>query len=226
MTKSRPRSVFSFGYGVFDLDGTLVDSIAPCISLFSELVSAYRIDRRAAAAAYLRDTTLTLEESFRRILGEHGVDAGDVAIAGLMARFNRLIKKEPIGFVPGAQRLIRRLRQSGRVLFVSSGSPDETVNRRLGSMRARGMFQETRGSTAVPKGPEHVELFAASLGLSLSEFAADAFICGDFEKDMAIGRETGLYAIGVLGSIDDVRLRQAGARRVIPDLKTLLADPC
>jgi len=226
MTKSRPRSVFSFSYGVFDLDGTLVDSIVPCIRLFSELVSRHGVDPRTAASSYLDDTTLSLEDSFRRVLDAHAGCATDELVAGLMTDFNRLIRSEPIGFVPGAERLLRRLRRSGRVLFVSSGSPDATVNRRLGSLRSQGMFLDARGSTAVVKGPEHIELFAAGLGLTLAEFAANAFICGDFEKDMVIGRETGLYAIGVLGSVDGGRLRQAGARRIIPDLKTLLTDRC
>jgi len=226
MTKSRARSVFSFRYGVFDLDGTLVDSIVPCIRIFSELASDYGIDRRAAADSYLGDTTLSLEDSFRRVLSEHGKEAGQARIDRLMTRFTAMIRREPIAFVPGAKRLVRRLHERGSVLFVSSGSPDETVDRRLGSVLARGLIRRAFGSTAVVKGPEHIELFADGLGLTLREFAADAFICGDFEKDMAIGRETGLYAIGVLGSVDAGRLRLAGARRVVPDLKTLLADHC
>jgi phosphoglycolate phosphatase-like HAD superfamily hydrolase len=225
MSQRRTRSVFSFRYGIFDLDGTLVDSIVPCTRLFSELVSEFGIEPKAAARSYLSDTTLTLEDSFRRVLAEYGLVFSESEIDRLMAGFTERIRREPIDFVPGARRLIHTLRQRGLTLFVSSGSPDETVRRRLGSETVKGSFNLTFGSTAVIKGPEHIELFAEALGLPLAEFARNAFICGDFEKDMLIGRETGLYAIGVLGSVSPERLRRSGAKRIIPNLKTLLSDP-
>jgi phosphoglycolate phosphatase-like HAD superfamily hydrolase len=225
MARRRTRSVFSFKYGVFDLDGTLVDSMIPCTRLFAELVSGFGIEPKAAVRSYLSDTTITLEDSFRRVLAEYGVVVSEADISRLMTEFNARIKSEPVEFMPGAQRLIRTLRQRGLTLFVSSGSPDEVVRRRLGSELARGAFKLAFGSTAVTKGPEHICMFADSLGLTLAEFASQAFFCGDFEKDMLIGRETGLYTIGILSTIDPDRLRQAGARRIVPDLKTLLSDP-
>lgn len=225
MARHRTRSVFSFRYGVFDLDGTLVDSLVPCIRLFTDLTSKFGIEPKAAVRSYLSDTTITLEDSFRRVLAEYGVVFKDADINRLMTEFNARIKGEPVDFMPGAVRLIRALKRRGLTLFVSSGSPDEVVRRRLGSELTKGSFDLAFGSTAVTKGPEHIEMFADSLGLTLAEFAADGFFCGDFEKDMLIARDVGLYPIGVMSTIDAERLRLAGAKRIVPDLKTLLSDP-
>ncbi len=218
------RSVLTFRYGVFDLDGTLVDSMGACTKVVCELMKAYGISPADTAAAYLLDTCLGLEDCFRNILNVHGRRYRDADIERMCRKFNVLIQRERMDFFPGARRLIHRLRKRGLTLFVSSGSPDETVSRRLGSELARGMFVRVMGSTAVPKGPEHVEIFARDLGLTPAEFAANAFICGDLERDMAMARDCGLYAIGVLGTISQERLRAAGARRLIKSVRDLLTD--
>jgi len=222
---ARNRSIFSFDHGVFDLDGTLVDSMGACTDIFSRLVAGQGIDPAEAARSYLSDTTRSLEDGFRQVLAEFGAEHNDAIVAGLMTRFADEIKREPIGFFPGARRLVRRLRQAGRQLFVSSGSPDEVVRRRLGAEAVRGMFRLTFGSTALPKGPEHIRRFAEELRQTPEEFGARGFIIGDLEIDMIIGREAGLYAIGVATTIAADRLRAAGARRIVPDIRTLLADP-
>ncbi len=218
------RSVLSFRYGVFDLDGTLVDSMGGCVRVICELMAAYGISPADATASYLSDTCLGLDDCLRQILSDHGRRFRDADIARLHAKFNEKIRRERMDFFPGARRVIHKLRDKGLNLFVSSGSPDETVDRRLGAELVRGMFVRALGSTAVPKGPEHIEIFARAAGVTVAEFAANAFICGDLERDMAIARDCGLYAIGVLGTISAERLRQAGSKRLIKNVRDLLTD--
>jgi len=221
----RTRSVFSFDHGVFDLDGTLVDSMGACTGIFARLVASRGVDPDAATRSYLSNTTRSLEETFRETLAEHGAEHEDETVARMMLWFAELIKREHLDFFPGAKRLVRRLKEAGKTLFVSSGSPDEVVCRRLGAERIKGLFQLVLGSTDIVKGREHIRLFAEEAGLTTAEFGRAGFLIGDLELDMMIARETGLYGIGVATTISAERLRAAGARRIIPDIKTLLSDP-
>jgi phosphoglycolate phosphatase-like HAD superfamily hydrolase len=219
------RSVFSFRYGIFDMDGTLIDSMQPCLKIFADLVADHGINEAAARASFEAATSARLTDIFRQTIIASGRTVTDQEIADLHLEFERRIRLQPIDFFAGAKRLVRALNAKGITLFVSSGSPDETVNRRLGSERSRGRFKLTLGSTATPKGPLHIQAFAEAAGVCVTELARDCFYCGDSEMDMLIGHRFGLYTVGVLGTIGADRLRAAGARRLVPGIGTLLADP-
>ncbi|MFA6603976.1 MAG: HAD hydrolase-like protein [Patescibacteria group bacterium] len=219
------RSVFSFRYGIFDMDGTLIDSMQPCLKIFADLVASYGLDEAAARDSFAAATSAKLTDIFRQTINAAGDNPTDKEIASLFLEFERRIRLVPIDYLAGAKRLLRALAGKGVTIFVSSGSPDETVSRRLGSELARGRFKLTLGSTAIPKGPLHIQAFADAAGVCITEFARDCFYCGDSEMDMLIGHRFDLYTVGVLGTITAERLRAAGARRVIPGIDALLADP-
>lgn len=219
-----PKSVYSFSYGVFDNDGTLVDSIPFCSGIFADVVSPLGVPRDAAETYYRRTTGKPMREQYRGILGAHGVAFDDELVEDLRRTFDRKFLALDVRFFPRARRALAALARRQR-LFLSSAAPDAAVWKRLNAGDAAKHFTVAYGSSAVPKGPRHVELFAETVGMAVTDFAERAYFCGDSEADMDIASRCGLYAVGVRGTVSDARLRRAGARRLVSSVGELLADP-
>lgn len=219
-----PRSVYSFDFGVFDCDGTLVDSIPFCGDIFADVLSPLGVSRAMAIEFYSRTTGQPMREQYRGILGAHGVPFGDDDIERLRKSFDQKFLALDVPYFPRVKRTIAALAKR-QTLFLSSAAPDAAVWKRLTSGNAHRHFAQGYGSTAAPKGPRHLELFAEVVGMELQDFAARAYFCGDSEADMHIGSQAGLYAIGVRGTVSDERLWNAGARRLVTSVAELLSDP-
>lgn len=219
-----PKSVFSFRFGVFDNDGTLVDSIPFCSGIFADVVGPLGVPRQEAETFYRRTTGKPMREQYRGILSGRGIAFDDALIEDLRRSFDRKFVALDVPFFPRARRALATLAR-GRRLFLSSAAPDAAVWKRLNAGDAAKHFTVAYGSSAVPKGPRHVELFAEAVSMDVADFAERAFLCGDSETDMAIAAACGLYAIGVRGTVSDARLRKAGARRIVTSVAELLSDP-
>lgn len=220
------RSAFAFRYGVFDLDGTLVDTMPACGRIFAELAASYGCDPDEARSFYFATTGSPVREQFREIIRRTGRSPAPEELACLWVEFGRRFDKEPTVFFDGAADLLHELRAAGTVLFVSSASPDNTVRRRLTDGGVLDLFELPLGSTAIHKGRGHHDEFAARVGARhADDFAKDAFLCGDGETDMRIAASVGAFAIGVMGTVDGTRLLAAGANRVVPSVASLLKDP-
>ena len=220
----RTRSVFSFRYGVFDCDGTLVDSIPFCGDIFADVVSPLGVPRADALEYYSRTTGTPMREQYRGILSGHGITYDDAEIEDLRKTFDRRFLALDVKYFPRARRTLAALARRQK-LFLSSAAPDAAVWKRLVDGDAARHFTLAYGSTAIPKGPRHLEVFAEVVGMDLRDLAQCAYFCGDSETDMRIGHEAGLYAIGVRGTVSDARLRAAGAQRLVTSVAELLSDP-
>ena len=71
------------------------------------------------------------------------------------------------------------------------------------------------------KGPEHVRLAAAELGLEVSDLGSVSVLVGDQEGDMRLAKESGMLAIGRASETTSARLTAAGADYLIADLTEL-----
>ena len=141
----------------------------------------------------------------------------------LRKAFDRQFLALDMKFFPRARRTLATLARRQK-LFLSSAAPDAAVWKRIVGGGAAKHFTLAYGSTAIPKGPRHLEVFAEVIGMDLRDFAERAYFCGDSEADMRIGSLAGLYTIGVSGTVSDARLWRAGARRIIASVDELLAD--
>ncbi|HTM67730.1 MAG TPA: HAD hydrolase-like protein [Candidatus Binatia bacterium] len=219
------RSVLSFEYGVFDNDGTLVDTLPYCAGLFADAVAPYGVPRADAERYYAETTGMPMREQYRGVLAAHGIALRDEEIERVRKDFDAAFLKLDVRFFPHARRMLARLRRKGLTLFLSSAASDACVWKRLNAGGATKHFTLAYGSTAVPKGRRHLEIFSEVARKDLAEFAAKAFFCGDGETDMEIARTNGLYAIGVRGTVSDARLRAAGAQRLVTTVAEFLCDP-
>lgn len=219
------RSIYAFNYAVFDLDGTLLNSITACHDAYAYSVARFGIERDVAVAHYHTTTGLPLRQQYRLLFEQERVNAEGVTFDELQSAFDEVFGTRPASFFDGALTTVQTLQQAGTMLFLSSASSDAVVAKRLRDGLITEAFTLALGSTAVPKGQRHIERFFRSVGATPHEFAQRGVFIGDGETDMRIGRAAGMYAIGVAGTVSAERLRAAGAHRVVPSVRMLMADP-
>lgn len=220
----RIDNVFNYGYGIFDLDGTIVDTMRQCGDIFARLCEPFTNEYDAALAYYYETTGSPMKDQFRDFLGSYGNAPTDTALDRLWAMFNERLDKVPTVAFPRAVETLHALHDQGVLLFLSSASATPTVDKRLGDLGVTPLFRCVLGSTWVPKSEEHISVFAEAVGVPRATFAKDAFFVGDGPTDMRIAKTTGMAPIGVSGTVNDERLVAAGAYRLVPSVASFLSD--
>lgn len=207
---------------IFDLDGTLIDSLADI---------AEAVNRALDQHGYPRQPL----ESFPQFIGE-GVGAlveravpSDVLhtldIPAMIADYQRHYAdtwREKTRPYDGITQVIRALRSGGMKTAVLSNKPEHFTKLCCDHFFAPGSFDAVRGALeGVPRKPHPqagLEL-AAELGVTPDECS----YIGDSGLDMAFAVNSGMLPVGVLwGFRSEDELRANGARRLIAAPEELL----
>lgn len=221
----RYRSIYTFNYGIFDMDGTLIDSLPKVSAMFGKVVERHLgINADYVEEFYLRNTHMLMSQTIMKLAEMFKMKVAEKEIDSIRWEFEENFLKVPVDFFPGAISALKKLHGSGMVLFLSSLASSEMVNKRLQHGKISGLFNIKLGSDKIRKGPEHFGLFARSLGLTPEEFARHTFFCGDMEYDMQVAKAAGFYPIGIRGTTGSKTLRKAGAIRVVDSVATLARD--
>lgn len=221
---AEPKKITEFPYVVFDMDGTLLDSMRLYEKIFIKMMAEFSIGAEKAKEFYTRSAGIPLEQQLKMILADNSVRAGEMQIRALVARFRKAASRDKTKFFPGAKKLVRELSKRGINVMISSGAFDESIAERLS---AGGLTREIPfycGSGTIPKGPAHIAELAKKLRIKTEDLARYGCFCGDGETDMRIATQTGLYPIGVTGTVTDELLFKAGAKRVVNRVGDLLQD--
>lgn len=204
---------------IFDLDGTLVDSLPGIAEAMSAALSAHGFSvapeevrpRIGPPMDVLveeltgcpRELALRVDEEYhRRYYAQH------IALS------------RPL---PGAESLIDGLGAARVPLAVLTNKVAAGAERMLEVLGWSGRFRAVigRDSLARPKpAPDGALMLLAQLGAG----AERAAIVGDTEFDVRCGRDAGLgYVIAVTGTRPEAALREAGASHVLPSLDAVAA---
>ncbi len=206
-----------FESGIFDIDGTMIDSMTTYGEVFASVLNKKTgISKEEAKRFYYETAGIVVWKQFEQILALFQKSADVPEMVELF--FEEASKKRFKAF-PGARKLLRGLNKKGIKLFATSGSRNQDLDKKLKENDLLRYFDLIIGSTEIPKGIEHIKIFANRCGLPLEEFAKKAFLIGDGPPDMRIAKEAGIYAIGVTHTVEAGLLIQAGADEVIPNLK-------
>jgi len=206
---------------VFDLDGTLVDSVYQHVLAWHRALlesgielSVWRIHRRIGmsgglfARALLRETGRDLDAGFLQQLQERHA-AAYKQLAG------------DVRPLPGTLELLARLTELGCPWSIATSGRMETAGpilERLGIPKSVPIVTRDQVERAKPD----PDLFLAALE-RLSVRAADAYVVGDSVWDMLAARRAGVLGVGVLsGGYGEDELERAGAYRVYDDPAMLM----
>ena len=210
---------------LFDLDGTLLDTIADLAGAMNLALSAHGLPVRPD----LEEHKLMVGDGvakyvLRAMPAEHRADA-ELA-AAVAASYRRAYergwrnKTRPYDGVP---ELLESLCGRAIRLAVLSNKPDETTRATVEAFFGRGRFEIVRGATdGVPLKPDPTAALAIARELDLppSEF----LYLGDTATDMRTANSAGMYPVGALwGFRSAEELREAGARALIGHPMELLA---
>jgi HAD superfamily hydrolase (TIGR01509 family) len=206
---------------VFDLDGTLVDTVPTRIRAWRDVLGGHGIAVDDAALAPMigmdgrrlaRDAASSIGRAIDEVLAERiDREAGE--------RFD-LLNAEPSA-LPGAREALERLDRAGITWAIATSSRAEQVAR---SVAALGLDQAPRtvdGSRVQNAKPAPDLLLLAAHELRVAPGAA--WYVGDSTWDMLAAVAAGTSAIGVLAgaAVDRGTLLEAGADLVVETLDQL-----
>lgn len=203
---------------LFDLDGTLVDSLADLAETTNEVLAALGHPTHP-------------EDAYRRFVGD-GVralieralpaEAGDPA--PVVERFRALYaarmtrKTRPFDGVPA---LLAGLRRRGVPIGVLSNKPHDATRALVAELFPEAPFAVVLGARPdVPRKPDPAGALEAAAHLGVAP-ASTGFV-GDTSTDMRTAVAAGMVPIGVTwGFRDEAELRDSGARHLVHDVASL-----
>lgn len=212
-----------FKYGVFDVDGTIVDIMPIYTELFYQLLKRnFDIPENISKPYYLETAGTVLPSQFHGILKQQNIPPNEEKIKTMVSEFfKESAKQNPLIF-PGVYKTLKFLNQKGIKLFAMTGSRGSHTIKRFEQNKILQFFSLILGSEKIPKGPRHIEEFSKFCNVPLKHFSRSAFLCGDAAHDMEIAKEAGIYPIGITNTVSSDRLRSAGASTIIKNFKDLL----
>jgi len=202
-----------FRFGIFDLDGTLVNSIPTYAETFREILEdKFAISGKEVEEYYLNSTGTPLEEQFAHVLMANGKPTDK--IAEMTREFFDIVNRKDFVLFDGAKKTLSDLSDRKVTLFLTTGSEDDMTEKRLEHAGILKYFALVLGSSKKEKGPWHIEKFARTAKVPIDDFSKQAFYVGDGPYDMHIAKMFGIYTIGIPATVSRNLLLESGADEV------------
>ena len=206
---------------IFDLDGTLIDSVYPHTLAWQQTLN--EADLTVPAWEIQRHIGISGKLLVRTVARARGRSFGEAAIGQLEARHDALYKTyEPLQLpLPGAIDLLRFLAQHEVAYGIATSGRRSEVQGSLDALEVGSHTVVICGDSGNPK-PEP-DLFV-TCQQQLEVPRQDCLVVGDSVWDIHSARRARILAVGVLtGGFGEQELYNAGAMRVYRDAGALLA---
>jgi phosphoglycolate phosphatase len=204
----RPRAI------VFDLDGTLVDSLPDIVGAFQDAFAEKGLEAPPAAAVRSR-VGLPLEAMYADFAPLERVASLAEAYRRLYPqRFTRTSRP-----FPGVPEVLAELRAHGFRLAVATTKRTDMATRFLAAMGLTDALDHVQGTDGFPHKPAPDVVLRALAALD----ADGTWMVGDTTHDVGAGKAAGLATYAVTwGTHDAATLATAGPDRLEPNLATLV----
>jgi phosphoglycolate phosphatase len=206
---------------LFDLDGTLVDSLPDIGRAVNLMLSA--VGRRTASLEEMRywmgdGTTVLIERSLKATGG-----LPEESLSGLVDRYigyyrgHTVIETRPF---PGVEAALRKLKAAGYRLGVCTNKPTDLSNELLEGVGLASMFSAVVGGDSVPARKPAAGHVLATLE-AVGGFRDEAMMVGDSGNDVAAARAAGLPVVVVGYGYTRIAPAELGADAVLQDFGEL-----
>ena len=208
---------------LFDLDGTLLDTVESIAYIANKVLTYYNLPAQPVVDYnyYAGDGARKLIE---RVFATAGGDPKDVEEAHDMYR--EMFAKAPLYRVKpydGMVETLRALKNEGVILTVCSNKPHVAAKAAIAGMFDADLFDIIQGQEDSIKrkpAPDMALLIADKLNVAVT----DCMYIGDTNTDMQTGKAAGMYTIGVLwGFRDRQELEDNHADTIISEPQELIA---
>lgn len=203
----------NYGAVIFDLDGTLLDTLEDLAASMNRTLSARGFPTHPVDnyRYYVGQGMANLA----RAAAPEGADAAtiDAIREGMETDYgqNWAVATKPY---PGIEDLLARLREENLSLAVFSNKPDRFTKIVVERFFPKGMFAHVQGAKAdVPIKPDPTGALAIADGLGLEP--GKVVYVGDTDTDMKTGAAAGMFTVGVEWGFRPEQLRANGADAVI-----------
>ncbi len=203
---------------IFDLDGTLVDSIQDITDSLNKTLITYNIP------TYTPDETKSLVGSgakmlIYRALPEHMRDKVDVVLKDFIENYKKNLFKKTRLF-NGVYETLRALDEKGYKKAIISNKREELTKKTLEVMGIDRFFEIVMGEDTLPyKKPSPEPIYEVLRRLSVDK--KHAVIVGDGIQDIEAGKAAGIKTIAVAYGYTD-REKLSGADYMIDDIRELI----
>ncbi|MFZ5643731.1 MAG: HAD family hydrolase [Bacillota bacterium] len=182
---------------LFDLDGTLLDTIQDIAESMNEVLGYYNFPLHHVEA-YKYFVGDGVEELARRVLPEGSRDPETVSgfVSAMRREYAARWQKNTRPYV-GVPELLDALAARGIKISVLSNKPDEFTKIMVAGLLSRWNFEPVLGARpSVPKKPDPAGALEIATQLSLSP--GEFLYLGDTGTDMKTANAAGMYPVGVL----------------------------
>lgn len=221
MTESWPRAA------LFDLDGTLIDSVPDIADAVAELLATEGLPRQPDAA--VRDMVgRGMPVLVARAFAASGRPLDEAAHRAMVARMLTIYPKHLTGrtvLMPGVGPALDWLESLGSRQAIVTNKPQdfcETILRHLGLWDRFELVlgDQPLGGRLAPKPAPDMLLFALDrLGVA----TGDAVMIGDSASDIESARAAAVFSVGVRGGYSAVPIGELHPDVVLDDLSDLAA---
>ena len=218
---------------IFDLDGTLADSIADIGEAMNHLLAELKLPPQRIDS-YKRYVGEGAEHLVRRaVRAAQGLDWTTIDDAALPLPLPELTERYRVHYgalehsaskaYEGIAELLDALTAAGKKLAVLSNKRDDFTRHLVAQAFGRWKFVDVRGERdGVPRKPDPIA--AWELSLVLNVLPERIGFVGDTAIDMKTAKNAGMQGIGVLwGFRDRQELESAGAKAIIAKPADLLS---
>jgi len=211
-----------FSYGIFDCDGTLVDSIPTYNNLLKKILKQkYKIPIKNKERFNEKfEDGVSFQEMLLNILQNKAPYLIARAESMMVSFFEQADKQIDYKLFPDTEKTLDALFKKGLTLFISTACVNHVVNKKTRDIKH--FFKHIMSSEKIPKSVAHIEKFIKLTGNTRDEFCKKAFFVGDTRKDIEIAKECGIYAIGITNTVSAEKLKKFGANIIIKNLSELL----
>ncbi len=207
---------------IFDLDGTLLDTLQDLADSTNAVLTRHGYPRRATCE-FRTIVGDGIQKQVLRALpeGERKEATATRLLPEVRQEYARRWKATTHPY-PGAPELLDALSERGSPMAVLSNKPDDFTQKVVGELLGQWDFQVVRGALAgVPLKPDPAAALAVACELGLPPERI-AYV-GDTNTDMQTAVAAGMYAVGALwGFRDAAELRANGADDLIEEPLDLL----
>ncbi len=211
----------------FDKDGTLLDSMKFYIKEWGQIINAdFDIDPKDAEKIFIdllgQPTVLQLKSLLEKNDIKLSQDELFEKANEIARKLGERSKAKPFAEIKG---VLKKLKQQGYKIFVSSGQQESVVKKdlqRTGLIKYIDFIVGIRpNKPGFKKGELHFRAVAKHFGVQFDKFKTQAVFIGDAPADIEISKESGITSIVRKSSISQKIMLDKGAKAVLKNFDIL-----
>jgi phosphoglycolate phosphatase len=216
----KERELMKIETVIFDLDGTLIDSLGDIIRAVNKTLAKFKLPELSddTIGSYVGEG---VEILIKRSIGEANLNMFEDALSFYVDTYKEECSKSTVLF-PGVLKVLSQLKQNGINIALATNKSIGFTENILKNLAIYDMFDVVMGPENVKNRKPHrevVDVIVKKVGGKLE----NTLIVGDSKFDILCGKNAGIYTCGVTYGIGTVQsLIEAEADFLISDIEKLL----